>query len=91
MISNAIDKNKDPEIKTSTPQVEDIADICFGKGAMGEIGHYQKLTVLRNQYLVNLKKISYAHGDKDEIEKAQAKLKAKFDIGVLELRAAEQK
>jgi hypothetical protein len=70
VISNAVDKNKDPNVKTSTPQLEDIADICFGKGAMGEIGHYQKLTALRNEYIINQKKIGSGNGNKLKIEKA---------------------
>lgn len=37
---------------------------------MGEIGHYQKLTALRNEYIKNKKKIADDKGDKEEIEKA---------------------
>ena len=64
-ISNVIDGKTDQDVKTSTPQTEDIADICFGKGGIGEIGHYKKLTTLRNEYIKNLKKIAIAdEGDK---------------------------
>ena len=35
----------------SKPNEWDVADIAFGKKSMFEIDYYQKLTVIRNEYI----------------------------------------
>ena len=57
-IKNVVEKgeNEKHSLK-STPKEYEIADICFGKGRIGEMSHYIKLTTLRNNYIKNLREV----------------------------------
>lgn len=58
----------------------DIADVCFGKADTSDIRHYDRLTVLRNEYLklgIKIKK-SDSVGENEKLRKKQHEIDEKF-------------